>query len=141
MTEKRQPLRRARDRWTAAKAAYRLATREMEDYDRYHVSPAVRRLEEIKGERQLRLVDDEGTYAARWRAASERLEQVQTHFDQLVAVQTSAFEWLIMLPTPWPDALAEKLQLIIEHEMWGFEDFADHLRGIYADLSKLKKAA
>lgn len=86
----------ARGRWSAARAAYRLAQREREDYDRDHLAPAARRRDELND----------------CKAAIEQHDLALAHSAGLARSERAAALWLLKAPGPDPAAIAEKIDLL-----------------------------
>lgn len=125
-------------RWNTAKAAWKHAERDAENYHRDHVERAAARLEQAQAPQQLRLEEDEPTVRAqRERGALESYQAAESHFNELTKAERAAVLWLLKTPAPTREAMAEKIQILIdmvERDIVNQDDLAVPLRSLRADL-------
>jgi hypothetical protein len=125
-----------RSAWQSALAEYLTADKAVDDYDRDFLSPvSARYMDAVAAHEKLTLVGS--PKHADVVAAEAALDPVQDRFDELVGIEYDAFLTLIETPAPDLGAVAEKIRLGFEGEMWFGGMQTEQIAHLHADVRRL----
>lgn len=124
--------------WNKAHATYLAATKALGDFDRDFYTPACDRWEAWRGQWPNNArIENHPDMLAEVAFEEALFDPVEERFDELVGARTDALLGLISTPAPHHHAIAVKVEVMMEDDMWEREFFGDQMAHLQADLKRL----